>query len=153
MTLRHTRYQAAVLDHHSLLLVQCAFRNGPTVWILPGGGREEEESEEACVAREVQEETGLDVHVERLLFDRPAEPPDGTYTRWRTYLCSVVSGSANVGGGEGAAAELVAVAWLPIHDEREWPEDIRSDSFLYPQLRELRATLLDAASRVDAPAI
>jgi 8-oxo-dGTP pyrophosphatase MutT (NUDIX family) len=152
-TLRHTRYQAAVLDHGALLLAQCAFRNGPIVWILPGGGREEGEREEACVAREAQEETGLDVRVEHLLFDRPAEPPDGTYKRWRAYLCSVVSGSAKAGGGEGTEAEIVAVAWLPIHDEHDWPADIRSDVFLYPQLRDLRAVLLDPTAGVSALAI
>ena len=138
-TLRHTRYQAAVLQERSLLLVRCAFRNGPTVWILPGGGREEDEDDESCVVREVREETSLDVRVERLLSDRSAEPPDGTYARWRTYLCSVIGGCAVAGGGEGVAADLVAVAWLPIDDEHAWPHDIRSDTFLYPQLRDIRA--------------
>ena len=57
VTLRHTRYQAAVLHDEALLLVRCAFRDGPTVWMLPGGGREEDEDEATCVVREVHEET------------------------------------------------------------------------------------------------
>lgn len=105
---RHTRYQAAVVRDGALLLLRCAFRDGPTAWILPGGGREDGESEEACVIREVQEETALTVRVERLLSDVPAEPPDSTYTRWRTYLCTVVAGEAAPGGGEGTGAELIA---------------------------------------------
>ncbi|MEP6690847.1 MAG: NUDIX domain-containing protein [Gemmatimonadaceae bacterium] len=152
-TLRHTRYQAAVLQNGAILLLRCAFRNGPTVWILPGGGREDGEDEEACVAREVREETHLDVRVERLLSDRPAEPPDGTYIRWRTYLCTVTAGKVSPGGGEGADAELVAVTWLPIHDERTWSAEIWSDAYLYPQLLAIRAGIANLDSRSGSSAI
>ena len=93
-TLRHIRYQAAILHDGAILLVRCAFTDGPTVWMLPGGGREDGESDETCVIREVREETQLDVRVERLLFDCAAEPADGTYVRWRTYLCAVIGGDA-----------------------------------------------------------
>ena len=136
-TLRHTRYQAAVLHERSILVVRCTFRDGPTVWILPGGGREEGEEEEACVVREVLEETQLHVRVDGLLFDHPAEPPDGTYTRWRTYLCSVVTGRAAPGGGEGANATLTDVAWIPIADQSRWPRDVLADAFLFPQLEAI----------------
>jgi ADP-ribose pyrophosphatase YjhB (NUDIX family) len=138
-TLRHTRYQAVVMRNGSALLIRCAFRDGQTVWILPGGGREDGETEEACVVREVREETGLVVRVEQLLFDAPAEPPDGTYTRWRTYLCSVIEGEAAPGGGEGASADLIDVMWLTLDDVRLWPDDIRGDVFLYPQLQAIAA--------------
>jgi hypothetical protein len=90
------------------------------------------------------------VRVERLLLDRPALPPDGTYTRWRTFLCTVSSGTAAPGGGEGANAELVDIAWLPIRDEGDWPDDVRSDVFLYPQLRDIRLVLVVSASDAEA---
>ena len=138
---RHTRYQAVVLrDDESLLLVRCIFRDGRDWWMLPGGGREEE-TEEECIVREVREETGLDVRVERLLHDQPAEPPDGTYARWRTFLCRVEGGEAAPGGGEGADATLVGITWLPLFDEDAWPHEIRGDPFLYPQLRAFRTAL------------
>ena len=146
VTLRHTRYQAAVLRDGPVLLVRCAFRDGPTVWMLPGGGREEDEDEVSCVTREVLEETGLQVRVERLLFDRPAEPPDGTYIRWRTYLCTAEGGEAAPGGGEGSAAELIDVAWISVVNEGMWPSGIVSDVYLYPQLQAIR-------SAVTAPSI
>jgi hypothetical protein len=45
------------------------------------------------------------------------------------------------GGGEGASADLVDVTWLSLADEDAWPEDIRGDEFLAPQLRAIRASL------------
>ena len=141
VTLRHTRYQAAIVREESLLLLRCAFRDGPTVWILPGGGREDSEDDATCVAREVLEETALHVQVERLLYDCAADPPDGTYQRWRTYLCSVISGTAMPGGGEGSSADLVDLMWIPLGDEAAWPDDVRVDEYLAPQLRAIRAEL------------
>lgn len=152
-TSRHTRYQAAVVRDGALLLLRCAFREGPTVWILPGGGREDGESEESCVIREVYEETGLTVRVQRLLSDVPAEPPDGTYTRWRTYLCAVVASEAAPGGGEGASAELIDVMWLPLRDERTWPPDVQADAYLYPQVQAIRALVESHEPGAHAPAV
>jgi 8-oxo-dGTP pyrophosphatase MutT (NUDIX family) len=140
-TLRHTRYQAAIIEDGAILLLRCAFRDGPAMWMLPGGGREDDEEETTCVIREVQEETNLAVRVETLLSDVPAEPADGTYVRWRTYRCAVVSGDAAPGGGEGAGADLVGVIWLPIHDDGAWPADILADVFLYPQLKAIQRAL------------
>ena len=144
-TRRHTRYQAAVVRDAKLLLLECSFRDGAMYWMLPGGGREEDEDEFACVAREVLEETSLVVRVARLLSDVPAEPPDGTYARWRTYECTVVRGEAAPGGGEGSNAELTAVQWLPLEDV-EWPADIANDPYLRPQLVRLRAALFDRSA-------
>ena len=107
--------------------------------MLPGGGREEDEHETTCVAREVLEECGVIVHVDCLLSDVAADPPDGTYVRWRTYRCTVVSGEPKAGGGEGPSAELIAIRWLPL-ESAVWSDDITTDRFLYPQLLALRAS-------------
>jgi 8-oxo-dGTP pyrophosphatase MutT (NUDIX family) len=106
--------------------------------MLPGGGREEGEDEVSCVSREVREETGLTVRVDQLLADTPAEPPEGTYVRWRTYRCEVLTGNAVAGGGEGPSADLVGTMWLPLQDDRSWPDEIRADPFLFPQLLAIR---------------
>ena len=108
--------------------------------MLPGGGREHDEDETTCVAREVLEECGVVVQVVRLLSDVAADPPDGTYVRWRTYQCAIVSGEPKAGGGEGPNAELIATRWLPL-DDSLWPDDIAADQFLRPQLLALRGAL------------
>jgi 8-oxo-dGTP pyrophosphatase MutT (NUDIX family) len=100
------------------------------------------------VAREVREEAGIEVTVGALLYDVAADPPDGTYARWRTYLCRVTRGEATPGGGEGWA-ELTAVRWLPLGESAAWGSALEGDPFLYPQLRRIRGALPAAdASRL-----
>ena len=132
-----------------MLLLRCVVPGEAPYWMIPGGGREEGEDETACVVREAREETRLVVEVERLLLDVPADPPDGTYVRWRTYLCRLVGGEA-APGTEGPGAQLVDVMWLPLGDEPHWPAEISSDPFLEPQLRAIRDRL-GAAPRGQGP--
>ena len=140
MSSRDIRYQAAVMDGERLLLLRCAPDGEAPFWMLPGGGREAGEPEEACVAREVREEAGIDVAVGPRLYEVPADPPDGTYARWRTYLCRVVRGEAAPGGGEGWA-EITAVRWLPLDDPAQWDPELCADPFIYPQLVRIRDAL------------
>ena len=58
------RYQGAILrDAHILLVLHREHMGGRSYWLLPGGGREDCETEVECVIREMKEETGLDVKV------------------------------------------------------------------------------------------
>jgi 8-oxo-dGTP pyrophosphatase MutT (NUDIX family) len=144
VTARDVRYQAAVMDGQRLLLLRCAPREEEPFWMLPGGGREAGESAEECVAREIREEACIEVDVGALLYEVPADPPDGTYTRWRTYLCRVTGGEAAPGGGEGWA-EITAVRWLPLDDPAAWEPELRADPFLHPQLLRIRDALVHPA--------
>ena len=121
-------------------MLHCVPQGEAGFWVLPGGGREADESAEACVAREVREEAGVEVAVGPLLYEVAADPPDGTYARWRTYLCRVTHGDAVPGGGEGWA-ELTAVRWLPLDEPASWEFALREDPFLYPQLLRITAAL------------
>jgi 8-oxo-dGTP diphosphatase len=51
-----------IFDEKKVLLIK---RRDVPVWVLPGGGIEENESAEEAIIREIQEETGLDVCVSR----------------------------------------------------------------------------------------
>src|SRR5882672_10175202 len=94
---RLVRCQGAIVRDHQLLLIQHReHASGLANRLFPGGGQEGDESEEACVVREMREETGLEVQVERLVLDVP-DYPGGAYQRLRTYLCRVVSGEAAPG--------------------------------------------------------
>jgi hypothetical protein len=71
---RTTRLQAAIVERHHVLLVQHReHRSGRAYWLLPGGAAEDQESDEAALRREIEEETSLGVAVARLLFDDPVD--------------------------------------------------------------------------------
>ena len=140
MTLRDTRLQAAIVRDGRLLLVRCTLPGEPPFWILPGGGREPGESDVEAVAREAREELGVEVEVGRVLDDVAADPPDGTYARWRTYACRLTAGEPSACGADGGAV-LSAVRWLDLADPDAWDAELRSDPFVQPQLLRIRAAL------------
>src|SRR5262245_38042503 len=142
MAKRDVRCQAAVIRDGQILLLRYELRGREAYWCFPGGGREAE-SDEECVRREVREETGLTVRVEKLLFEVPAMPPDGVYERWRTYLCIPMAGEARPGTepGEEHLVSIREVRWFDLGSEHGWPADLRGDRFTYPQLVRVRELL------------
>ena len=86
--------------------VALVLRTSPRAWELPGGSVEEGEAPEEAVVREVEEETGLVVRVERLV---------GTYRRTGfiphrspVYACRFERGMLR------GNFESVALAWFPV---------------------------------------
>jgi ADP-ribose pyrophosphatase YjhB (NUDIX family) len=117
--LRLIRYKGAIIqDHHILLIRHQERANGRDYWVIPGGGREDGESEDTCVMREMKEETNLSIRVERLLLDE-ARPPGKVYRRAKTYLCSVVGGEEHPGyEPELEAAQAYAIVEVRYFDYR-----------------------------------
>ena len=151
---RHTRYQGAIVrDHHLLLIRHQHHDDGRTYWLVPGGGIEPGESEEDCVRRELREETGLEVQIERLLVDEAALP-GGIYRWMKTYLCSVLSGEAHPGyePEEEAAAvyAIVEVRWFDLRAPQDWFALLNSDPITAPLVRQIRAAL-GYAGQVENP--
>jgi 8-oxo-dGTP pyrophosphatase MutT (NUDIX family) len=143
--MRDIRYQALIVQDDRVLLIQHKeHASGREYWLLPGGGQEPGETPEACVVREVNEETHLTVRVERLLFDEPVDPSRG-YLRRRTYLCTPTGGQASPGyEPESEASEVYAisrVAWFDLRVEAEWGSDLIDDPETYHQLHLARRTL------------
>jgi 8-oxo-dGTP diphosphatase len=142
---RTSRYQGAIVrDDHVLLLKAHDRASDETFWLMPGGGREEPESEEECVRREMLEETHLDVEVVRLLLDEAA-PSGDTYQRIRTYLCRIVRGEASPGlepeTDDSEHRTIRAVGWFDLRDSSRWDPLVLADRISYPQLERLRTAL------------
>jgi 8-oxo-dGTP pyrophosphatase MutT (NUDIX family) len=143
---RGIRYQAAILreDHLLLLKVWDHAFSGRTFWVIPGGKKEDGESEMQCIQREAREETQLQVGVERLLLDE-VDPSDSFYERSKTYLCRVIGGEA----GPGVEPEvdrdgkqtIQAVRWFDLRKPDQWGEMVLRDEITAPLLRRIRAAL------------
>lgn len=91
------------LDRSSILLIK---RRDVPVWVLPGGGIDPEESPQACVVREILEETGFTVKVERLVGDYI--PINRLSKRTHLYECAVLSGEPAL------SSETRAVQFFPL---------------------------------------
>ena len=86
-----------------LLLVRRANPPAQGRWSVPGGRVEPGEDGEAAVVREVAEETGLVVEVERLVGSVRRDAPDGAVYVIDDYACRVTGGSL-VAGDDAADA-------------------------------------------------
>ncbi len=142
---RIVRYQGAIVQEHKLLLIKHQeHAGGRTYWLIPGGGIEEGETEEACVQREMREETCLEVDVVRLLLEEPGRSGE-MYPRYKTYLCEVRSGEARPGyepeeeGSDNYA--ILEVGWFDLRDPASWDALAVNDPFTGPRLRKIREVL------------
>ena len=94
-------------DKGRLLLVRRGHEPSAGLWSLPGGRIEPGESAAEAAAREVREETGLDVVVGRMLIE--AVIWDGRY-RVQDFAASVVSGELRAGD------DADDVRWVEVND-------------------------------------
>jgi ADP-ribose pyrophosphatase YjhB (NUDIX family) len=120
------RAQVVLLDGDRILLARhvCPERE---YWILPGGAVETGETPEEAAVREVFEETGLLIRIERLLFvDGPRSTGGVTFKQPRhTYVGQIVGGEhtpvQDVNGARGDKGYLAGTEWMafdePCFDE------------------------------------
>ena len=97
-------------DDKQILLVK--HRKGPRqYWVLPGGRLEYGETFQECAVRELQEETGLDVAVDKLVFVSEAIAPDRSRHIVNVYLTAHVTGGVMKVGNEPV---LAGVDYVPL---------------------------------------
>jgi 8-oxo-dGTP diphosphatase len=138
-----TRYQGAIIrDDRILLLKQVEHSSGRSYWQIPGGRIEPGETEEACVQREMLEETSLRVRVASLLLDE-ASSPGAIYQRWKTYVCHILDGEARPGHEPEAeyatAYSFTDIGWFALRHPSSWDEQLQPH--LYSLLQRIRAAL------------
>jgi 8-oxo-dGTP diphosphatase len=103
---------AVIVDETGrVLLVKRRFDPLAGQWSLPGGAVDVGETLEACVVREMREETGLDVEVGRVIevFDRITHDDEGR-VQYHYVLVDYVC--RPLGGTLAAASDVADVAWV-----------------------------------------
>lgn len=86
-----------VLDREQKILMVRQHHQERHVWTVPGGGIEPGETSMEAAAREVKEETGLDVSVGRMIWHVEQLLPEKEPRFVNIFLASVLGGSAAVG--------------------------------------------------------
>ncbi len=89
-------------DAGRLLLVKRANPPAQGLWSLPGGRQEPDESADEGVVREVREETGLVVTVDREVGTVIRQAPSGDDYVIRDFVC-VIDGDVSLQAGDDAA--------------------------------------------------
>jgi 8-oxo-dGTP pyrophosphatase MutT (NUDIX family) len=95
--------------------VLLGLRADARIWALPAGGLEPGETHEQAAIREVREETGYEVELERLVGDywRPQMPHGGN--KMRVYVGRVVGGDPSEHDREN-----LQVRWFPLEALPRW---------------------------------
>ncbi|MGH3345226.1 MAG: NUDIX hydrolase, partial [Carbonactinosporaceae bacterium] len=108
-----------------LLVVRRARPPGAGLWSLPGGRVEPGETDAEALAREVREETGLDVSVGPLIgtVERPG-PEDAVY-EVRDYLAVVAGGAVRAGDDASEARWVSRAELLVLPTTRDLVETLR----------------------------
>jgi len=93
-----------VEDGHVLITQRQIGDSFSGYWEFPGGTRQQGESMEACLSRELREELGIEAVAKKFLFYQDAEV-HGKSLRLIYYLCEYLS-------GDPAPVECFALKWV-----------------------------------------
>lgn len=94
---KRIRAVAIIVNDGKVLLIH-RVSHGKEYHVFPGGGVEKDETIEQAILREVQEETSLEVKIEKLLYHHIYDDS----TEQFFYLCRYVSGEPKLGDGNEA---------------------------------------------------
>ena len=83
---------AIIVDDHRLLLVKRKYPPAAGDWCIPAGFMEYDESPTECCIREVKEETGLTIKIDKLFWNYRAGDDPRSMVVLMLYLASVVDG-------------------------------------------------------------
>jgi ADP-ribose pyrophosphatase YjhB (NUDIX family) len=112
-TIPTTRVSVIVVTEEQKILLVRHRKGNRLYWVLPGGRLEYGETFHECAVRELKEETGLDIEIEKFLFLSEAIAPDRSRHIVNIYLKGRITGGIMQIGNEPV---LAGVDLLPLAD-------------------------------------
>ncbi|MBI9014699.1 MAG: NUDIX hydrolase [Clostridiales bacterium] len=141
--MRRVRCQGVVIKENRILVLrQYNSRTKEEYWLLPGGGKEVDETLEEGVIRELKEETNLDINVLDLMED-DFEPGVDGYKTYKTFICEPLNIKDIRAGKENSGVTFILeLVWVDINNEKDWNQYLLKDQF-YPSMKTIQKTLID----------
>jgi 8-oxo-dGTP diphosphatase len=93
-----TRVRAIIIKNNKILLLKRK-KDNIVYWVLPGGQVENGEINELALARECQEELGVQIKVKELIHEMLSQKPELYEQSEYFFNCEIVSGSLGSGIG------------------------------------------------------
>ncbi len=107
---------AIIVDGDRILATERGYGDFKDLWEFPGGKREEGESGEETIVREIREELSATIAVDRFLCTIEHQY-ESFHLTMDCYLCHVVDGEIAIEEHEAmkwlTAESLMSVVWLP----------------------------------------
>jgi len=109
------RVRAIIIKDNKVLTIK---RTKPdeTYWVIPGGGVENKETNEEALIREIKEELGVDIKIDKLILEMDSKKIETINQKEYFYFCSIEGGK--IGSGEGPEFEKGS-RYIGVHDI-EW---------------------------------
>ena len=141
--MRDIRCQGVLLKGNELLVArQFNFKRNEEFWLLPGGGKNEDEDNEEAILREFKEETNLDIEIKGVLFDEIDNSGKFGYRRYITYLCIAKEQSLlEIGKETQSHKRILDLVWCSLIDEKSWNKYILNEQF-YPSMKNIKDKLI-----------
>jgi ADP-ribose pyrophosphatase YjhB (NUDIX family) len=103
------RASAILFKDNKLIITKHDVPNYGVYYLIPGGGIEHGESPQEAIIREVKEECGVDVNVEKLVFYKSGYSDTDDYLDF-IFLCKITNGDLKIDESEKSvkAIELIS---------------------------------------------
>ena len=115
--MKHIEVVAAIIQRDgAYFATQRGYGEFEGLWEFPGGKIDSDESREVALKREIQEELGIDITIDKFLRTTEYDYPS-LHLTMHCYLCSIASGEIELREHKSARwlrpEELGSVEWLP----------------------------------------
>jgi len=126
------RVRAVIIKDDKVLTIKRTKPN-EMYWVIPGGGVEDKETNEKALVREIKEELGVDIRIDKLILEMDSKKPETINQKECFYLCDIEGGKIGSGQGPEFSEDSKYIGthdieWLSIKDLSDFdlrPNDIK----------------------------